>query len=74
MHEAAEFYCIYDCMRCMHHGHGNEWSLRERVKLWMYWRVDAIKHWWFYFMCWFKCSECGERFGKHNDAFDHLPF
>lgn len=72
--EGAEFYCVYYCTRCEHQGHGDEWDLRGRVKLWIYWRVDAIKRRWYSFLYWLKCSECGERFGKHNDAFDHIPF
>lgn len=71
--DAAEFYSVYDCQRCDHHGY--QCSFRERIVLRLYfWRYEAGLRW----SCWrewWKCSECGGRFGKHNyDEFDHLPF
>ncbi|HEY0684690.1 MAG TPA: hypothetical protein VGD45_20305 [Steroidobacter sp.] len=73
--DGAKFYCVYDCERCGHHGTGHEWDLREWIALRLYWwRYEAGLRW----SClreWWKCSECGGRFGKHNyDEFDHIPF
>jgi DNA-directed RNA polymerase subunit RPC12/RpoP len=71
--EGAEYYCVYDCMRCGHSGYeDNSW--REWVNHWC-WRIGRWfrEHTWSA-RKWWRCSECGWRFGRHDDANDHIPF
>lgn len=72
--EGAEFYCVYDCMRCDYHGNGDEYGWRGWVagKLWRFNYWGKSYQWGFWWA--FKCTECGKRFGRHDDSFDHLPF
>lgn len=73
--DGAKFYCIYDCERCGHHGDGYEWDLRGWIYVRLWWlgyhlreRLSLWREWW-------RCSECGGRFGRHDyDKFDHIPF
>lgn len=70
--EGAEYYCVYDCERCGHHGYEYGWREQIEGKLWRLNRWGESYRWGFWWA--FKCSECGKRFGRHNDEFDHLPF
>lgn len=72
--EGAEYYCVYDCMRCGHSGYESG-SWRERASH-QWWRIGqrvqpVIRR----MRNWLKCSECGGRFGRCDyENFDHLPF
>lgn len=66
----AEYYGFFHCDRC-----GKEFEddpcLIERIKrktsIWFDERTRPLRRW-------FRCSECGWRFGRHNPENDHLPF
>lgn len=54
------------CERCHQEIDYNEFTkdtIRERVIAY----CKRLKTWW-------KCEECGVRFGKHDDSVDHIPF
>lgn len=73
--DGAEFYCVYHCERCGYRGNGDEYGIRGRIKVRLYWWRYELGLWWQSVREWWKCSECGGRFGRHNyDEFDHLPF
>lgn len=71
--EAAEFYCVYDCRRCGEL-YDQDMGLREwaKVRWWhlCYWASLRIAAWRY----WLRCTDCGKRFGRHDDNADHLPF
>jgi len=69
--EAAEYYSIYDCRRCGCQEYENiGWLPRMawKFELWKQDTVKGIKTWWG------PCSDCGGRFGRHDDSKDHIPF
>lgn len=74
--DALRYYGIDYCQRCERQVEGSTGVLRLRellsVRLWIMRRAvrDRLYGW----REWLKCSECGRRFGKHDDRFDHLPF
>lgn len=70
--EGMEFYCIYDCMRCGHHDY------QAGPREWIWGKVWRLQQWgkrnrWGFWWC-YKCTDCGLRFGRHDDSFDHIPF
>lgn len=69
----AEFYSVYRCERCGQ-SDGYQCGPREwiRVKIWLFkdWLRGERRGW----SEWWKCTECGGRFGRHDDRFDHIPF
>lgn len=70
--EAAYYYSVYHCDRCGD-VYEEDTGLRERLRI-QWWRLrQATAQRWHSLMYWLKCSECGLRFGKHDDS-DHLPF
>lgn len=67
----AEFYCVYHCERCGHDDyqrsamewlHGKLWRLSE----WIKGEAMGWREWW-------RCSECGGRYGRHDDS-PHIQF
>ena len=71
--EAAEYYCVYHCVRC-DHSQGEPGMLPRiwlRISIWRY----KAKQWLVWKLEWFlPCKYCGHMFGKHDDTKDHLPF
>jgi len=68
----AEYYSVYHCVRCGHEDYQR--GLREWIEG-KIWRLgDWLKRERMGWSEWWKCTECGGRFGKHDDKFDHLPF
>lgn len=72
--EATYFYGIDHCDRCRRDVAGQT-GAREWLKVRLYfgrqWIGERIKG---FVSFWLPCPECGKRFGKHDDAVDHLPF
>jgi hypothetical protein len=71
--EASHYYCLDYCDRCHCEVTGRT-GLREWLKVrlwlaqqWLAWQAKRFRYWW-------KCSDCGHHFGKHDEAADHLPF
>lgn len=72
--DGAEFYSVFHCERCGYEGNGDEQGVRERIAVRLYWWRYNFGLWAKSWREWWKCSDCGGRFGRHDDAFDHLPF
>lgn len=71
--EAAYYYAVYECRRCGK-VYDDDYGLREWLKL-AWWRsVDWWRSYYGSWIRWWRCFECGGRFGKHDDSHDHLPF
>ncbi len=74
--EASHYYCVDYCRRCERQVESNTGVLRMRellsVRIWIMRR--AVMDWLNSWREWLKCSECGQRFGRHDDKFDHIPF
>ena len=68
--EAAEYYNIYDCLRCGHNDYEAGWleTLRWKFKIWRNDRIDYLRK------RWNPCPDCGGRFGRHDDNVPHIPF
>lgn len=68
--DAARYYAIYDCQRCgSKNTHEPSWLIRiwwDQKTRWSY-LFFRLKHW-------YRCNECKQRFGKHDEKYDHLPF
>lgn len=54
------------CLDC-----GRQMSYDEAVKRPI---RTKLRDWWQLKKDWWKCSECGGRFGKHDDKVSHIPF
>ena len=71
--EAAYYYAVFSCDRCGD-VYEQDTGLREWVKV-RWWlasqRVKSELKDWRY---WLRCSDCGRRFGRHDDSQDHIPF
>lgn len=74
--EASHYYGVDYCVRCDKSVERTTGFLRVRelvsVRLWIVQR--AIRDWVFSWRHWLKCCECGKRFGRHDNRFDHMPF
>lgn len=72
--EAAYYYGRDHCDRCRRdvagHTGAREW-FNVRLYFGRQWIGERIKG---LINFWLPCPECGKRFGKHDDAVDHLPF
>lgn len=70
--EAAHYYGLYSCRRCGYEdrdGRPPSWLevVRYRLRGWIRDRRHDFRKWW-------KCSDCGRHFGRHDETVDHLPF
>lgn len=71
--DASYYYSLDVCKRCgreLHHPLRYE-HLMVRIRIGCRWIAERLN--------WFKefftrCPECGLRFHRHDDRFDHLPF
>lgn len=74
--EASHYYGVDYCCRCERQVERNTGILRLRelaaVRIFIIGR--EIRMWIQSYQEWWKCSECGKRFGKHDDTYDHIPF
>ncbi len=72
----SHYYCVDYCTRCEKTVERTTGVARLRelasVRIWLI--RCAIRDRFHYWRCWLKCSECGKRFGRHDDSFDHIPF
>jgi hypothetical protein len=64
---------VWSCDRCGD-VYEDECGVREWVKVrwwlarqWLEREYTGWREWW-------RCGECGCRFGKHDDSYDHIPF
>lgn len=71
--DACHYYAINQCRRCekellepLPYEH-----LMVRFHMVRRWISDRL-HWWTHLFE--RCPECGLRFHRHDDRFDHLPF
>lgn len=68
----AEFYSVYRCDCCGHNGCEYSWLEWIKWKIWIFNRWRSME--WLGITEWWRCTECGGRFGRHDHSFDHLPF
>lgn len=72
--EASYYYAADHCRRCDQHAYQLDTGLREwlLVRCWVArrWILDRLQSWGY----WLKCTDCGQRFGRHDESVDHLPF
>jgi len=70
----ASYYCSLDvCKRCGKELHRPLWHerLTVRIRIGCRWVLERL----YLFVQFFtRCPECGLRFHRHDDRFDHLPF
>lgn len=68
---------------CLWLGHdliGSDWECKRCGRLCDYddavkdSALDKIRAWWKRKLNWWRCEDCGRRFGRHDPAQDHLPF
>lgn len=71
--DASYYYRIDYCRNCERQVDGST-GLREWLKVRWSIFTDNVRGTLYGWRCWLKCSECGKRFGRHDDRFDHLPF
>ena len=73
LEEALHYYVVLECRRCGK-VYDDQIGPREwiRVRLWLLsiWLKDHAGRWSY----WLRCSDCGRRFGRHDESKDHLPF
>lgn len=71
--EALHYYAVFECRRCGK-VYESDTGIREwlRVRLWL--AQQWLEREWASWKYWYRCSDCGRRFGKHDDSQDHLPF
>lgn len=71
--DAAHYYGVFECDRCGK-CYDQDYGLRERLFVYRYlfwrWYYERVGSW----RNWLKCSDCGRRFGRHDESQDHLPF
>ena len=74
--DASHYYGLDYCIRCEKEVERNTGVLRLRelasVRIFIIRR--AVRDWVWSWRGWLKCSECGKRFGRHDDSYDHIPF
>lgn len=75
-HEASYYYGVEYCDRCEKQVPGNTGLKKALENLgWALWRIrDAMCDCALRVRQWLTCSDCGRHFGRHDDAFDHIPF
>lgn len=64
-HDEVNDLQAWECLRCglvMDYDEAVKMPWRERLRYWL----KSKKDWW-------RCPECGQRYGKHNDE-PHIPF
>lgn len=70
---AAHYYAHYECLRCGK-CYDQDYGIREKLYIRIYllrtWLHDQRKAWAY----WWLCSDCGGRFGRHDESADHIPF
>jgi rubredoxin len=71
--EAAYYYAVYSCRRCGN-VYDDDKGLREWIKLGWWLAARWIADRWWSWQLWWRCTECGGRFGRHDDSYDHIPF
>lgn len=77
---AAVFYHVDRCYRCSPWGYGCAQDVydagwREWIKVKMWHARLVLGNAWTDYTRWFRrCGYCGLRFGRHDNAADHLPF
>jgi hypothetical protein len=59
-------------MRCGHHGYESTRAERLAVR-WLLLK-ERVCDWLQYYRPWRRCSDCGKRWGRHDEAMDHIPF
>lgn len=72
--DAWHFYGIAQCEDCGREFYEVGWIARARVRVaicarWVCERASGL---WALLFC--RCPECGQRFGRHDNTIDHLPF
>jgi uncharacterized C2H2 Zn-finger protein len=71
--EAAHYYGVFHCDRC-----GTVYERDVGVREWIRVRLALARYWLRELVVdarqWVRCSDCGRRFGRHDDAADHIPF
>lgn len=71
--EASYYYSVDYCRRCHAQVDGNT-GLREWLRVRIFVAGRSVREWFWSWRCWYKCNDCGKRFGRHDNRFDHIPF
>lgn len=68
-HNMDPYECRYctTCDREIPVSNFNGCGIRGRLRTWWFMKRQRIRAWW-------KCEDCGKRFGRHDDTIDHIPF
>lgn len=70
--DGARYYCVYHCTRCGYEGY--ESTRAERVAVRWITLKGHVRDWLRYYRPWRRCADCGRRWGRHDEAADHIPF